>query len=172
MSQFVSNHRRGAGFVAAQTAAHAARLVATVARETTGWDDAAGMAAQANGLAERLEELAEADAEAFEAALAALAASARDLPMRMEHAAEVPLAIARTAADVAEAARVAAERCDGVLRADAAGAAALAAGAAHAASHLVRANLMVTQDDPRLEQASRAADDARYSAARALDSGA
>jgi hypothetical protein len=50
--------------------------------------------------------------------------------------------------------------------------ASLAAGAAHAASHLVRANLMVTQDDPRLEQASRAADDARYSAARALDSGA
>jgi hypothetical protein len=56
------------------------------------------------------------------------------------------------------------------VRADAAGAAALAAGAASAAAPLVRANLTVTPDDPRLTRALRAADDARYSASRALDS--
>ena len=76
-------------------------------------------------------------------------------------------------ADVAEAARLVAERCDGLLRADAAGAAALAAGAALAAAHLVRANLVVApDDDPRSRRRSRAADDARYSAGRALDAGA
>jgi formiminotetrahydrofolate cyclodeaminase len=89
--------------------------------------------------------------------------------MRLAHAAEVPLEIARKAADVAEAAALVAERCDGVLRPDAAGAAALASGAALAAASLVRANLVVTPDDPRLAQASRAVDDARASAARALD---
>jgi formiminotetrahydrofolate cyclodeaminase len=92
--------------------------------------------------------------------------------MRMAHAAEVPLQIARAAADVAEAARLVAERCGGVLRADAAGAAARAAGAAPAAAHLVQANLVITEGDPRLEEASRAAGDARYSADRALDAGA
>jgi len=55
--------------------------------------------------------------------------------------------------------------------ADAAGAAALASGAAAAAAHLVRANLTVTADDPRLKRAEMAVDDARYSASRALDSG-
>ena len=78
--------------------------------------------------------------------------------MRMQRAAEIPLEIARTAADVAEAAALVAELCDGVLRADAAGAAAPSAGAARAAAHLVQVNLVVTPDDPRLEQASRAAD--------------
>lgn len=90
----------------------------------------------------------------------------------MDAAAAVPLEIAETAADVAAAAVLVAERCDGALRADAAGAAALAAGAALAAAHLVRANLTVTADDPRLAQAMRAAEDARDSATRALDAGA
>ena len=116
-------------------------------------------------------QLAAEDAEAFAAALGALADGTRDLPMRMQRAADIPLEIASTAADVAEAAALVAELCDGVLRADAAGAAALAAGAARAAAHLVQVNLVVTPDDPRLEQASRAADDARYSANRALDAG-
>jgi formiminotetrahydrofolate cyclodeaminase len=167
----MSSSRQGAGPVAARAAAEAARLLATVARETTGWSGSAGVAAQANALAERLEELAQADAEAFGAALAALDASSRDLPMRLEHAADVPLEIARAAADVGEAARVVAERCDGVRRADAAGAAALAAGAALAAAQLVGANLVIGPDDPRVAQAARAADDARESAVRALDAG-
>jgi formiminotetrahydrofolate cyclodeaminase len=161
----------GAGFVAAKAGAEAARLVAVVARDTTGWSGASGTAAQATALAERLDELAAADAEAFAAALVALRTSSRDLPKRMAQAAEVPLEIARAAADVCEAAALVAERCDGVLRADAAGAAALASGAALAAAQLVRANLVVAPDDPRVVQAFRAADDARRSAKRALDAG-
>ncbi len=147
-------------------------MVATVARETGGWDGAAGAVAQATALAERLDELAVADAEVFAAALAALEATSRDLPMRMDRAAQVPLEISRTAADVCQAAALVAERCDGLLRADAAGAAALASGAVLAAAHLVRANLVVSPDDPRGAQASRAVDDARFWANRALDAGA
>jgi formiminotetrahydrofolate cyclodeaminase len=168
----MSSSRQGAGYAAAQAAAEAARLVATVARETTGWAGAGGVVAQAAALADRLDELADADAEAFAAALAALEARSRDLPIRMHHAADVPLEIARTAADVAETARLVAERCDGVLRADAVGAAALASGAALAAAQLVRANLLVAPDDPRVAQATRAAEDAQYAFARALDAGA
>jgi formiminotetrahydrofolate cyclodeaminase len=166
----MSSSRQGAGSAAARAAAEAALLVATVARETTGWGGAAGAAAQANALADRLIELAAEDAEAFGAALAALETTSRDLPMRLAHAAEVPLEIARTAADVAEAAAHVAERCDGRLRPDAAGAAALASGSALAAAALVRANLVVAEDDPRVAQAFRAADDARMFAMRALDS--
>jgi formiminotetrahydrofolate cyclodeaminase len=163
---------QGVGFAAAQAAGEAARLVATVARETKGWARAAGVAAQATALADRLQELAQEDADAFAAALAALEEGSRDLPMRMAHAAEVPLEITRTAADVCETAALVADRCDGVLRADAAGAAALASGAALAAAHLVRANLLVSPDDPRVVQAFRAVDDARFWAKRALDAGA
>jgi formiminotetrahydrofolate cyclodeaminase len=172
MSNYSEKTRQGAGFAAGRTAAEAAKIVAMVARETGGWTGAAGTAAQANALAERLDELAAEDAEAFAAALGALEAGARDLPMRMERAAAVPLEIAQTAADVSAAAALVAERCDGVLRADAAGAAALASGAALAAAQLVRANLVVAPDDPRVAQAFRAAEDARDSATRALDAGA
>src|SRR3954471_11438156 len=105
----MSSHRNGVGFAAAQAPEEAARLVATVARETTGWPEAAGAAAQATALAERLDALARDDAEAFAAALEALEAGARDLPMRMAHAAGVPAEIARAAADVAEAAALVAE---------------------------------------------------------------
>jgi formiminotetrahydrofolate cyclodeaminase len=167
----MSSSPTGAGTTAAQTAAEAARLVGAVARGTEGWDGGAGVAAQANALAARLDELATEDAEVFVAALNALATRSRDLPMRMERAAEVPLEIARTAADVCQAAALVAERCDGAFRADAAASAALASGAALAAAHLVRANLLVTPDDPRVSQAFRAAEEARDATARALDAG-
>ena len=163
--------RHGAGSAAALTAAAAARLIADVARETSGWTGSAGVVAQASALADRCEALAVEDAEAFTAALDALANNSPDLVDRMAAATAVPVEIAVIAADVAEAAVVVAERCDGLLRADAAGAAALASGAAAAAAHLVRANLTVTADDPRLKRAEMAVDDARYSASRALDSG-
>lgn len=164
--------RQGVGSAAAETAGNAAAIVAAVARETGGsWSGAAGTAAQAESLAARLARLAEDDAAVFEAALEALATTSRDLAARMDAAAHVPLEIAQAAADVAEAARLVAERCDGLRRADAAGAAALAAGAALAAAQLVRANLVVAPDDERVSQAFRAADDARYSADRALDAG-
>src|SRR6188474_2631803 len=107
----MSSSLHGAGYAAAQAAAAAARLVAAVARDSTGWDGAAGVAAQATALAVRLDDLATEDAE-------------------------VPLEIARTAADVCEAAALVSERCDGLLRADAAASAALASGSALAAAHL------------------------------------
>jgi formiminotetrahydrofolate cyclodeaminase len=164
---------RGAGFAAGRTAAAAARLVADVARASRdSWADAPGVVAQANALADRLEVLAEADADVFAAALVALATPSAELEPHMQRAAALPLEIAEAASSVAAVAALVAERCDGLVRADAAGAAALAAGAAAAAAHLVGANLTVTPDDPRLKQALRAADDARYSASRTLDSDA
>ena len=163
--------REGIGSAAARAASSAAAIVADVARGTSGWSGAGGAAAQAGALAERLEQLAGDDAAVFAAALDALKAGSRDLGARMDAAAAVPLEIATAAADVAEAARLVAERCDGLLRADAAGAAALAAGASLAAAQLVRANLVVAAEDERVAQALRAADDARYSAKLALDAG-
>src|SRR4051794_17989831 len=163
--------REGVGSAAAETAARAAAIVASVARATEGWPGAGGAAAQATALANRLTALAEDDAAVFTAALEALAGNDPNLAARMEAAAEVPLEIARTSADVAEAARLVAERCDGLLRADAAGAAALAAGASLAAAQLVRANLVIGSDDDRVSQAFRASDDARYSAKLALEAG-
>jgi formiminotetrahydrofolate cyclodeaminase len=163
---------RGAGYAAGRTAAASARLVADVARASSdSWPDAPGVVAQANALSDRLEVLAEADADVFAAALVALATPSAELERHMQRAAALPLEIAEASADVAALALVVAERCDGLVRADAAGAAALAAGAAAAAAHLVRANLTVKPDDQRLANALRAADDARYSASRALDTG-
>jgi formiminotetrahydrofolate cyclodeaminase len=167
----LTDARHGAGTAAAETAERAAVLIAAVARGTTGWPGAAGAAAQATALADRLNALAQEDAAVFAAALEALAQQSPDLAERMRAAAQVPAEIAVAAADVAEAARLVAERCDGFLRADAAGAAALAAGAALAAAQLVRANLLVSPDDDRVRRAFRAADDARYSAGQALDAG-
>jgi formiminotetrahydrofolate cyclodeaminase len=164
--------RRGIGSAAAETASKAAQVVASVARETGGaWSGARGAGAQAITLAERLATLSNSDAKVFTAALDALAHGTPDLQERLEAAAAVPVQIAETAADVAEAALHVAERCDGLLRADAAGAAALAAGAALAAAYLVRANLALAPDDDRVRRAFKAADDARYSASRALDAG-
>ena len=172
MSNSSGQARRGAGFAAGQVAAAAATLVAEVARESSdSWAGAAGAAAQATALAERCKGLAEADAEVFGAALDALAAGSPDLMTLLERAADVPLQIAEAAADVAATAALVAERCDGVLRADAVAAAALAGGAALAAGHLVRVNLVVAPDDERVTRARRAADDAQGSALRSLDSG-
>jgi formiminotetrahydrofolate cyclodeaminase len=164
--------RRGVGSTAAETASKAAQIVAVVARETGGsWPGARGAAAQAIALAERLATLSNVDARVFTAALDALAHASPDLQERLEAAAAVPVEIAEKAADVAEAALHVAERCDGLLRADAAGAAALAAGAALAAAQLVRANLAIAPDDDRVRRAFKAADDARYFASQALDAG-
>ena len=160
------------GSAAAETASKAALLIAAVARETGGsWPGARGAAAQAVALGERLATLANVDAQVFTAALDALAQGAPDLKSRLEEAAAVPVEITEKAADVAEAGLHVAERCDGQLRADAAGAAALAAGAALAAAHLVRANLALPADDERVRRAFTAADNARYAASQALDAG-
>ena len=75
------------------------------------------------------------------------------LEQKLEAAAAAPLEIASLGADVAELAALAGEHGEAAYRADAAAAAALAAGGASAAAHLVRVNLGVRSQDPRLVRA-------------------
>src|SRR5262245_61584561 len=172
MAYSEASPKRGVGSAAAETASKAAVIIAGVARETGGsWPGARGAAAQAVTLAERLATLSNVDAQVFTAALEALSQGSPDLKSRLEEAAAVPVEIAEKAADVAEAGLHVAQRCDGQLRADAAGAAALAAGAALAAANLVRVNLALPADDERVRRAFAAAEDARYAALQALDAG-
>jgi len=158
----------GSGWVAGISAAFAAALVAKSASRSEGWSGAEGARAQALELRDRLLSLAAQDAKAYEQALTALERRDSGLARALAKAAEVPLAIAGTAGDVAELAAEAAERADGHARADAAAAAALAAGAARAASKLVAVNLAALEDDERVGRAGRAAEAASDAAARAL----
>ena len=158
----------GSGWVAGVSAALAAALVAKVASRSDGWSGAEGARAQALGLRDRLLALAGQDALAYERALTALERRDASLERALVRAAEVPLAIAETAADVAQLAAEAAEAADGAERADASAAAALASGAARAAERLVAVNLVTLQEDERLGRAKRAAEAASDAAGRAL----
>lgn len=168
----------GGGSAAALTVAFAARLVAMVARCSPGWDDAGGIAAQANAIGERALDLAHTDGRAWEDALIALLdaeTAAGDDPRRsfaleqkLEAAASAPLEIASLGADVAALAAEAGHHCDATYRADAAAAAALAAGGSAAAAHLVRVNLGVRPSDPRLARALESEQTARDLADRLL----
>jgi methenyltetrahydrofolate cyclohydrolase len=128
---------------------------------TDGWTDAPGAAAQAASLCRRAAPLAERDAEAYRAALDALAAAPgettedRDAALgeALSYAAEVPLEIAETAADTALLAATITARGDERVRGDAAAAATLAAAAAQASANLVAINLAATADDPRITRA-------------------
>ena len=170
----------GGGSAAALTVAFSARLVAMVARSTLAWEEAAGVAAQANAIGERAVELAHTDGRVWEDALTALRdaeAGAEDDPRRdfaleqkLEAAAAAPLEIASLGADAAALAALAGEHGDATYRADAAAAAALAAGGASAAAHLVRVNLGVRSADPRLARALASEQAAHDVAARLLES--
>jgi formiminotetrahydrofolate cyclodeaminase len=170
----------GGGSAAALTVAFSARLVAMVARSTLAWEEAAGVAAQANAIAGRAMELANTDGRVWEEALTALrdaeAAAGEDprrdfaLEQKLEAAAAAPLEIASLGADAAALAALAGEHGDATYRADAAAAAALAAGGASAAAHLVRVNLGVRSADPRLARALASEQAAQDVAARLLES--
>jgi formiminotetrahydrofolate cyclodeaminase len=168
----------GSGSAAALTVAFAAGLVAMVARAShASWDEAAGLAAQALALQDRAAHLAPVDARAWEEAMSALrdagggdgsdARRDHELERKLERAAAVPLQIAELGADTAALAARAGELCEGEHRADAAAAAALAAGGARAASHLVEVNLGVREGDARLARA-RASEQAASEAAEGL----
>jgi len=167
----------GGGSAAALTVTAAAALVRMVGRRSRGsWAEAAGVAAQAKALQDRAEPLAEADAEAWAAALEALAVVVEgerdeELETKLARSAEVPLAIAETAADVASLAALAAELGEGTFRGDAAAAAVLAHAGARAAAHLVAINLGIGEDDERLRRARLAEEAAAADAARALGAG-
>jgi formiminotetrahydrofolate cyclodeaminase len=130
-------------------------LVARASRDT--WREADGVAAQATALRARAAKLADADCLAFARASAGLKPDAEiagrpPLGPLLEEAADVPLRIAATAADIAELAALAARYGDPNRRADAIAAAALAEGAVRTAAVLVEVNLATRADDPRLAQ--------------------
>jgi formiminotetrahydrofolate cyclodeaminase len=147
----------GSGSTAALVLAMAASLVAKAARRSADWPEAGGAAAQALSLRKRAVELAGEDARAYAEALARLGrreGADHLLAGALEQAADVPLRIARAAADVAALAAEVRERCDQAVRPDVIGAATLAAGAAQAAARLIEANLGAAEDDPRLREAN------------------
>lgn len=156
------------GWLAGVSAALAAALVAKAAARSEGWGEAAGARAQALDLRDRLLALAAQDARAYESALAALERRHSGLARALATAADVPLAIAETAADVSLLAAEGAERADGPSRADSAAAAALAAGAARASAKLVAVNLSTVSGDERVVAAQRAAETADDAARQAL----
>jgi methenyltetrahydrofolate cyclohydrolase len=177
----------GGGSIAALTVGLSAALVAMVARSSRdSWPDAAGVAAQAIELADRCPSLARDDARVWQHAFTTLrraestvascdapADERRDFELGalLADAADVPLAIAETAADVASLASLAARLGEGSLRADAASAAVLAHGGAKVAAHLVAVNLGTRDGDARLERAEAAERRARQAASEALESG-
>jgi formiminotetrahydrofolate cyclodeaminase len=167
----------GAGPAAAFVTAIAAALATMAARTSRGsWNDADSAVAQAESLRARANKLALDDANALEAYVAARETpgeqrpEARDfrLGQALDRAADVPLAIAEAACDVAQLAAHVADHCVGDVRADAASATALAVGGARAAAHLVEINLAMAPDDPRVAHARRLVREAEAAAAAAL----
>lgn len=163
------------GSAAAVAAAMGAALVTMVARASTAWPDASGVATQARALRSRLLALADDDAEAFGAVLVAMRESASSPEQRdfalgtaLLHATEVPLRIAESAADVAELAALTAADGSAQLRADASAAAALAEAATRAAAHLVDINLATVRGDAHSARAGELAAAAAAARARAL----
>jgi formiminotetrahydrofolate cyclodeaminase len=155
------------GSAAALAATMAAGLVRLVARVSSDWEDAPGIAAQASALGDRSLALADDDHRVYAHAMAELAAPERDasLGAALRRAAEVPLQIAETAADVAVLAALAARDGSDVVRGDAWTAAALAEAASAAAARLVHVNLATRPAD---ELCARA-DDAAGAAAAARE---
>ena len=169
----------GGGSVLAVTTAMAAGVLSMAARASLGeWNEAAGVAAQAETLRSRAEPLAQLDADVYERALATRNEVSDPDPAKRNweigkafaEAAEPPLRIARVATDVAELAADVAARADQRLRPDALAAAALASAAARAAAELVAVNLTATEGDPRVEESRRLAAAAERAAAKAFQS--
>jgi methenyltetrahydrofolate cyclohydrolase len=157
----------GGGAVAAVAVSLAAAL-AEMAAEFSGkqWDGAPEAAARARELRIRAMPLAEADAEAYGAVIAARGTPAYD--EALSRAADVPLAIAQAAADVGELAAELAASGNQNLRGDASTSALLAEAAARAAANLVEINLAEKSRDQRIVRARELASSAGAAAKRAL----
>lgn len=164
----------GAGAVSGVVVAMAAGLIASAARRSTDWEDGKGVAAQAQALRSRVERLAEANEEAYLDALALIEGAREDggrdaaIGKALDTAAELPLAIAECAFDVALLGAEAAEHTVRGGAEDACAAAALAEAAARAAAGLVAVNLISRPGDERVEHARRLADAATDAARRAV----
>ena len=147
------------GSAAAIAVAMAAGLVGMVARlSKEHWDEAGAVIGQAEALRARVAPLAQADAEAYRAALAALRGEQdvehryRDIKLgaALDKAAEIPLEIAEAGADLASLAALLVEHGNPTVRADAAAAAVLAEGGCRAAAKLVMVNLASLDGDERV----------------------
>jgi len=167
----------GSGAVAAIVVAHAAALLAGAARASRdGWADAGGAVAQAAMLRTRALELAGDVSDAYVRALGVLdsppgtTSDERDAAIAeaLVRAAEVPLDIARAAADTAALGSDIAERGSPATQGDVGAAVLLAEGAAYAAASLVGINLTAAPNDPRIARAAALAEDATIAARRAL----
>jgi formiminotetrahydrofolate cyclodeaminase len=152
----------GGGSIAAIVTAFAASLTAMAARfATEQWEDAPGAVAQAETLRARVLPLAEEDARAYESFLLARRMSkdfdpqVRDAAIgeALSRAADVPLAIAEAALDVASLAAELVERGNPNIRGDAATAVLLSEAAVRATANLVEINLGTRDGDERIERA-------------------
>lgn len=148
----------GAGSVAAVTVAMAAGLVAMSARLSA--EALRGTAARAEEIHRAIAPLAQADAEGYARVLEANRLP-RDDPERAAAlceaqavACEVPLAVARHAAEIAALAADLGERGNPRLRGEAVAAGLLAEAGARVTGALVQLNLAV-RDDPRIVEAAR-----------------
>jgi methenyltetrahydrofolate cyclohydrolase len=164
----------GAGAVSGVVIAMAAGLIASAARRSTDWEDAKGVAAQAQALRSRVERLAEANMDAYLHALELIDDAREDggrddlIGQALDTAAELPLAIAECAYDVALLGAEAAEHAVRGGAEDACAAASLAEAAARASAGLVAVNLISLPGDERVEHARRLADAATDAARRAV----
>jgi formiminotetrahydrofolate cyclodeaminase len=146
------------GSVAAVAVAMAAGLVAMAARLAHEWPKASEVVERADALRSRTAALALADEDAYAKVIEALRLPA-DSPSRDEEvaaalsaAADVPLAVAEAAAEVAVIAILVAREGNDRLRGDALVAAELAEAGARGAAELVAINL-AGRDDPRIGRA-------------------
>jgi formiminotetrahydrofolate cyclodeaminase len=149
----------GSGSAAAIVVAMAAGLVTMVARASTDhWDEAGGVVGQAETFRARVAPLAQADADAYEAALGALRGRGeleeryRDqkLQAALAQAAEIPQRIAEAGSDLACLAALLVEHGNPEVRVDAAAASVLAESGTRVAAKLVETNLGATEEDPRV----------------------
>jgi methenyltetrahydrofolate cyclohydrolase len=169
----------GGGSVAAFVTEMAASLAAMAARFAHDWDGAAGAVAQAETLRHRAAPLAAADAVAYENVLTAmrmpeeLESEVRNtlIGETLSRAADIPLLIAETAADVAELAAEIAVQGNPNLRGDAAAASLLAASAVRVAANLVEINLATVEGEDRIARARTLIAGADKAAKRALGDG-
>ena len=169
----------GGGSVAAFVTEMAASLAAMAARFAHDWDGAAGAVAQAETLRHRAAPLATEDAVAYENVLTAMRMPEELEPEvrntligeTLSRAADIPLLIAETAADVAELASEIAVHGNPNLRGDAAAASLLAASAALVAANLVEINLSTVEGEERVERARTLVAGAEKAAKRALGDG-
>jgi methenyltetrahydrofolate cyclohydrolase len=168
----------GGGSVAALVVGLAASLTAMAARfSTEQWDGAPGAVAQAEVLRMRALPLADDDARAYENFLLArrmpenVEPEVRDAAIgdALSRAADVPLAIAETALDVASLACELAERGNQNLHGDAATAVLLAEAAARATANLVEINLGTREGDERVERAREVVEMTRRISRRVLE---